>query len=79
MEVGSWIIGASAIVISLATLWNGSRGATMTMLQNQIKSLQDKVAELERQQAQCESQLADMREQNMWLQKRWMRMRDGDK
>lgn len=76
MEIGAWI-GLSAVIISAATLWNGSRGATISLLQNQVTALQAKVEELERQSERCEASLKDMREQNLLLQRRWLRMRES--
>lgn len=82
----SWWIGAciafAALCISAATLWNGSRGATVSLLSAQVEAMRAELVDLRQQLAEqrrhterCEQRLNDFRDQNEWLMDR-LRQRD---
>jgi chaperonin cofactor prefoldin len=65
---GAWV-ALAALMLSGATLWNGSRRTTVEMLSKQVETLEKSVTELRMHSARCEQQLAELRMENYTLMK----------
>jgi cell division protein FtsB len=77
----TWItiwIGLGTFAIGIVTLWGTSRRDTLELLSQQIAAQDRRIEQLERDNAECKKTVAELREDNRYLQRLLRNAEDRD-